>query len=40
MEINKVIKKIPDKQYDGKSTTSRMWKTDLYYFFKGILLLY
>ena len=34
MEISKIINKIPDKQYDGKSTTSRMWKTDLYYFFK------
>ena len=34
MEISKIINKIPDKQYDVKSTTSRMWKTDLYYFFK------
>lgn len=34
MELQELLNKIPDKQYSGKSTTSRLWKSDVYNFFK------
>lgn len=34
MELQELLNKIPDKQYSGKSTTSRLWKSDVYNFFQ------
>jgi len=34
MKINKILSKIPDKQFRWKGTTSLKWKEDVYNFFK------
>lgn len=33
MELQKILNKIPEKQLSGKSTTSKLWKSDVYNFF-------
>ena len=34
MDIDKLLEQIPDKQGASKDTTSRLWKKDVYNFFK------
>ena len=33
--MNEILEKIPDKQLEHKDTTSKLWKKDLYDFFKN-----